>query len=57
MYVSIEEIKIRSKTMNIKIFTRAIASILFRFFWIFPVKKNKIIFCSYSGKGISDNPK
>ena len=43
--------------MNIKIFTRAIASILFRFFWIFPVKKNKIIFCSYSGKGISDNPK
>lgn len=43
--------------MDIKTLARMIYSILIRCFWIFPVNKNKIVFCSYFGKGISDNPK
>ncbi len=32
-------------------------SILFRIFWIFPVNKEKIVFCNYNGGGYGDNPK
>lgn len=29
----------------------------FYFFWLFPIKNNKIIFCNYRGKGFGDNGK
>ena len=31
--------------------------ILMRFMYIFPVKKNRILFCSFNGEGYSCNPK
>lgn len=32
-------------------------SLLFFLFRIFPIKKNKIVFCNFAGKGFGDNPK
>ena len=34
-----------------------IGSIAFRFFWIFPINDDKIVFCNFNGKGYGDNPK
>lgn len=34
-----------------------VSGIFLRLFWIFPVKKNRIVFVSYCGKYYNDNPK
>lgn len=43
-------------TNSKKIFIAKILRLLYKIFWIFPVK-NKVIICSFGGKGYNDNPK
>lgn len=43
--------------VNIKKIGRKLIVFLLYLFRIFPIKNNKILFCSFMGKGYSDNPK
>ncbi|MGL5963822.1 MAG: CDP-glycerol glycerophosphotransferase family protein [Fusobacteriaceae bacterium] len=40
-----------------KIIFFLIYKVVYKFFWIFPVKKNRVLFSSYFGKNYSDSPK
>ena len=44
-------------SMKIKLIVIKILRVVLRFFFIFPIKNNYILFSSFEGKQFSDNPK
>lgn len=43
--------------MKIKQFVKPLLTLIIKLFWIFPIKKNKILFSAFSARSFSDNPK
>lgn len=46
-----------SKIKKIRYLVPFWRTLIFYFFRIFPITKNKIVFCNFNGKGFGDNPK
>lgn len=47
----------KSTWLKLRQFKVALGRLAFRFLWIFPVDKQKIVFSNFNGKGFGDNPK
>ncbi|KRL94206.1 CDP-glycerol glycerophosphotransferase family protein [Levilactobacillus hammesii] len=43
--------------MKIKQYVKPLLTLIIKLFWIFPIKKNKILFSAFSARSFSDNPK